>query len=73
MHHVMHILAVSLIVVGCTEVVSKNEKSISIRYSNLVESEAFQIAEEHCATFGKIAVPTIPKSEGNRIATFECR
>jgi len=61
-------------VVGCApKIVAKNEQSISLKYKNISEKRAFAVAQKHCASFGKSAVPTIMKSPTNKIATFECR
>lgn len=55
------------------KILSANEKSIAIEHSNWGKSIAFRWAADHCAKFGKAAVPIGATQElVNTVSTWRC-
>lgn len=60
-----------IILGGCARVIASNEKQISIKAPPSAAVESFRMAEEHCNTFGKQAVPSGTIYMNTTV--FECR
>lgn len=57
------------------KVLSRNELSITIRFSHWGQSSAYQFAADHCAKFGKLAVPTTSSGgyDSDMTTTWVCQ
>lgn len=63
-------LILTFMLTGCAQVVASNEKSITIKAPPVAQAEAFQKAQQHCASFGKDAVPSGTVYGNNTV--FKC-
>lgn len=59
------------IVTGCAQVLSSNERQISIKAPPAAAAEAFRLADQHCRRFGLLAVPA--GVVYGDVTVFECR
>ena len=67
------IIVALTMLVGCSQVVSKSEKHISINHDNAVfASTIHEMATKHCAQFGKVAIPSMSSGGGMPTTTFRC-
>lgn len=52
------LVLIPLLLSGCAQVIASNPEQITIKAPPAAQAEAFQKAGEHCAQFGKNAVPS---------------
>ena len=64
------LLATCLLVSACAQVIASNERQITITAPPAAAPQAFKMADEHCAKFDKVAVPT--GTVYGTATTFEC-
>ncbi len=53
-----YILLPCLLLTGCAQVISSNDKQITISAPPVAAAEAQQKADMHCANFNKVAIPS---------------
>lgn len=69
---ILMIVVLSIMSVGCTHIVSTNERSVIVESQSLNASEAQELADKECAKKNRIAMMSVKGGYWDRNYVFNC-